>query len=57
VLRHFGFAERVRGSHRIFRHTRVPGLVNLQPRGSQAKPYQVRQIRRILLEYPFLWRR
>jgi len=56
VLRRLGFAERVRGSHRIFRHPSVPGLVNLQPRGGYAKPYQVRQVRRILLEHPFLWR-
>ena len=46
-----GFIERVRGSHHIFRKDGVRELVNLQRDGRHAKPYQVRQIRRIALRY------
>ena len=50
-LLRLGFVERTRGSHHIFRRQGVRELVNLQRDGSQAKPYQVRQIRRIVLMY------
>ncbi len=48
-LLRLGFAERVRGSHHIFRRTGVRELINLQRDGSQAKPYQVRQVRQAIL--------
>ena len=51
LLRHFGFDERVRGSHHIFTRNDVPEILNLQPRGSQAKPYQVKQVRGVLVSY------
>ena len=44
-----GFTERVRGSHHIFRREGVRELINLQRDGSQAKPYQVRQVRQAIL--------
>ena len=50
-LLHLGFDERVRGSHHIFRREDVRELINLQRDGSHAKPYQVRQVRRIVLRY------
>ena len=43
------FAERVRGSHHIFRREGIREMINLQRDGSHVKPYQVRQVRRILL--------
>ena len=46
-----GFIERVWGSHHIYRKPGIRELVNLQRDGRQAKPYQVRQIRRIVLRY------
>jgi hypothetical protein len=49
LLKHLGFDERIRGSHHIFIRDNVREILNLQPRGSQAKPYQVKQVRRILL--------
>ena len=48
-LLRLGFTERVRGSHRIFRREGVRELINLQRDGSQAKPYQVRQVRQAIL--------
>ena len=51
LLRHLGFDERVRGSHHIFSRSDVLEILNLQPRGSQAKPYQVKQVRGVLVSY------
>ena len=51
LLRRLGFTERIRGSHHVFRKTGVEESPNLQRENSQAKPYQVRQVRRIILEY------
>lgn len=50
-LLQLGFAERVRGSHHVFRREGVPELINLQRSGSQAKPYQVRQVRQTVLRH------
>jgi len=51
LLARFGFAERVRGDHHIFTREGVEEILNLQPRGSAAKPYQVKQIRLVILRY------
>jgi hypothetical protein len=51
VLNGLGFAERIRGSHHIFSHPAVDEILHLQPRGSIAKPYQVKQVRNVLIRY------
>jgi hypothetical protein len=52
LLRRLGFAERVRGSHYIFSIGGVEEILNVQPLpGGGAKPYQVRQVRNVLLRY------
>ncbi len=51
LLRVLGFEERIRGSHHIFTQEGVEEILNLQPRGSLAKPYQVRQVRQVILKY------
>jgi len=45
--------DRQRGSHRIFRHRsrRELPIVNLQADGATAKPYQVRQVLRLIDEH------
>ena len=50
LLRHLGFEERVRGSHHIFRKAGVDERINLQSDGHQAKPYQVRQVRKVIVK-------
>jgi predicted RNA binding protein YcfA (HicA-like mRNA interferase family) len=48
----FGFrAARVAGSHHIFIHPDIPELVNLQNVAGQAKPYQIRQLLRLVERY------
>lgn len=51
LLRRLGFAERTSGSHHIFTKKEVEEILNLQPQGRQAKPYQVKQVRRVILKY------
>ena len=53
LLRRLGFEERQRGgSHHIFTRPGVAEILNLQPRsGGEAKPYQVKQVRQIILRY------
>ena len=45
-----GFEERVRGDHHIFVKDNISEIINLQPNGSKAKPYQVKQVRSILVK-------
>jgi hypothetical protein len=51
VLQGLGFSERIRGSHHIFSRNGVDEILNLQPRGNKAKPYQVKQVRHVILKY------
>ena len=46
-----GFTERVRGSHHIFAREGITEILNLQPKGANAKPYQVKQVRNMILKY------
>jgi predicted RNA binding protein YcfA (HicA-like mRNA interferase family) len=50
LLENLGFDQRVKGSHHIFRKNGVAAKINLQRAGSQAKPYQVKQVRNAILE-------
>ena len=54
LLQAKGFRMRVSGSHHIFTQPVVLERINLQREGSKAKPYQVRQVRRILATYKLL---
>jgi len=49
LLLRLGFVERVRGDHHIFTRQDVDEILNLQPKGSMAKPYQVKQVRNVIL--------
>jgi predicted RNA binding protein YcfA (HicA-like mRNA interferase family) len=51
LLIKLGFNERVKGSHRIFWRIDIPEIINIQPVGSEAKAYQVKQVREIILRY------
>jgi hypothetical protein len=46
-----GFEERIRGSHHTYRMAGVVEKVNMQPIGSDAKPYQLRELRRTLAKH------
>jgi hypothetical protein len=51
LLTRMGFEHRIRGSHHIFYRTGVEEILNLQPRGTNAKPYQVKQVRNLVVKY------
>ena len=51
LLEKLGFICRIKGSHHIFHQTGIEEILNLQPKGSQAKSYQVRQVRNVVLKY------
>jgi hypothetical protein len=51
LLNALGFAERIKGGHHIFSRADIEEILNLQPVGSDAKSYQVRQVRDILIKY------
>ena len=51
LLQRLDFEERIRGSHHMFRRPGVEEKINLQREGNKAKPYQVRQVRSIIVKY------
>jgi hypothetical protein len=51
LLLHLRFDERTRGDHHIFTRNGVEEILNLQPKGSMAKPYQVKQVRNVVLRH------
>lgn len=51
MLLSLGFSERIHGSHHVYR---LPGLderVTLQPKSKDAKPYQVKQVRDLIIKH------
>lgn len=50
-LRSLSFVERIRGTHHIFSRSGIEEILNLQPKGAQAKAYQVKQVRAVILRY------
>jgi hypothetical protein len=51
LLKTMGFTERVRGDHFIYTKPQIEEILNLQPVGSLAKAYQVKQVRIVTLKY------
>jgi len=51
LLLNLGFEERTKGSHHIFTRNGIEEILNLQSKGPQAKPYQVKQVRMAILKY------
>ncbi|MBK9733465.1 MAG: type II toxin-antitoxin system HicA family toxin [Saprospiraceae bacterium] len=51
ILSKFGFALRTNGSHHILTREDVEEIINIQPKNGQAKPYQVKQVRELIVKY------
>ena len=43
--------QRAGGSHRLYAHPEVPEMLNLQDARGEAKPYQIRQLLRLIERY------
>ena len=54
LLQQIGFQFRVKGSHHIFTKHGVDEIINIQPLDKYAKPYQVKQVRELLLKYKLI---
>jgi hypothetical protein len=39
------------GDHHIFTRDSIEEIFNLQPKGGKAKPYQVKQVRNLIIKY------
>lgn len=46
-----GFTVRIKGDHFIYFRDGVDEIINIQLDGSKVKPYQVKQVRNIILKY------
>lgn len=51
LLKLFGFSCRVHGDHFIYTKSEIDEIINIQPNGTMAKPYQVKQVRNIIIKY------
>ena len=51
MLRRLGFDECIKGDHHIFTKDGVEEILNLQPKDGKGKPYQVKQVRDVILKY------
>lgn len=51
LLEAMGFQCRIKGDHFIYYKDGIDEIINIQPDGNKAKPYQVKQVRSIILKY------
>lgn len=51
ILDVLGFQCRIKGDHFIYCKDGIDEIINIQPDGNKAKPYQVKQVRNIILKY------
>ncbi|MFH1066442.1 MAG: type II toxin-antitoxin system HicA family toxin [bacterium] len=51
MLRHVGFQQRTKGSHFIYSMEGVEEILNLQSKNGKGKPYQMKQVRDMLVKY------
>lgn len=51
LLESLGFEKRIKGSHHVFSKDGIEEIINIQPAGSKAKPYQVKQVRTTIVNY------
>ena len=51
LLNSMSFRHRTKGSHHIYWRDDIDEIINIQPDGNNAKAYQVKQVRNIILRY------
>ncbi len=47
LLKILNFEMRIKGSHHIFTKQNIDEIINVQPKNSKAKNYQIKQVREI----------
>jgi hypothetical protein len=48
------FHERIKGSHHIYYKEGIEEIINLQPDHHNGKPYQVKQVRELIIKYKLI---
>jgi len=51
LLLKLGFELRIKGSHHIFTKEEIDEIINIQSKDGKAKPYQVKQVRELVIKY------
>jgi predicted RNA binding protein YcfA (HicA-like mRNA interferase family) len=51
LLGRLGFQVRIKGDHHIYYREGIAEIINIQPKSGKAKPYQVKQVRNLILKY------
>ena len=51
LLESLGFEKRIKGSHHVFSKDGVVEIINIQATSGKAEPYQIKQIRAIVVTY------
>jgi predicted RNA binding protein YcfA (HicA-like mRNA interferase family) len=54
LLETLGFDNRIKGSHHIYFKNGIDEIINLQSLKKKAKPYQVKQVRKLLIKYKLI---
>lgn len=58
LIQLLGFKERIKGDHFIYSKAGIIEIINIQPqRDGKAKPYQVKQVRNLILKYKLMLER
>ena len=47
----YGFAERIKGDHYVYKRNDIIERIVIQPLGNKAKAYQVKQVRNLFSKY------
>ncbi len=47
----YGFRERIKGDHYIYKRDDIIERIVIQPKGNKAKAYQVKQVRILFIKY------
>ena len=47
----YGFRERIKGDHYVYKHDDIIERIVIQPLGNKAKAYQVKQVRNLFNKY------
>lgn len=47
----YGFTERIRGDHYVYKRNDITERIVIQPLGNKAKAYQVKQVRSLFNKY------
>ena len=47
----YGFRERIKGDHYVYKHDDIIERIVIQPSGNKAKAHQVKQVRNLFIKY------